>query len=65
MSLKEYIKKHKITKRIEVLMLDGSGKVLIPMSCEAKDFKHMSKELMELEVMDISEEDDCIEVWLL
>ena len=65
MTLKEYLKKNKIKKSIAVLLLTKGGKC-ISIEYEPKDFKKvMSKELLNMEVMDINEEDDAIEIWVM
>ena len=39
--------------------------MLEPMEYEKKDYKSMSKELKNREVMDVNEEEDLIEMWVM
>lgn len=64
MTLNEYLKENS-PNRICVLMFDKGGKMLEPMEYEKKDYKSMSKELKNREVMDVNEEEDLIEMWVM
>ena len=45
-------------------MLDDNDKVMFPMEYSKNEYKIISKELLTKEVMDISIEEDLVEVWV-
>jgi len=70
MTLKEYLEGDyedgtKVKGRIAVMMLDHRGKVMLPMEYNCKDFKCISKEVLDREYMESNQEDDLMEVWVM
>ena len=63
MTLKEYIKLNTIHKSITLLIL-AKGDKCISVTYEKKEFKDISKELLNYVVEEVDEEDDTIQIWL-
>ena len=62
MTLREYIKDSS-PPRIAILILQDDDSVL-SIEYDKTEYEEINKELMEREVMDTSDEDDLVEVWL-
>ena len=63
-TLKEYIEQNNINKNIAVLLLKKGGKT-ISVEYTPKEFNVMSECLLNMEVMDVVDEDDAIEIWVM
>ena len=64
MTLQDYLKDNK-SKNVVIQMIANNGRVLFPMGYEPiKVSKIVSKELLNREFREASEEDDCIEIWV-
>ena len=62
MTLREYIKDSS-PPRIAILILqDDDG--IISIEYDKTEYEEINKELIDREVMETKEEDDCIEVWI-
>ena len=65
-TLKEYIEQNNIYKNIAVLLFTKNNKMLaIEYSPYDIRNKLISKELLNMEVMDVVDEDDAIEIWVM
>ena len=62
MTLNEYIKEFK-PSNVALLMLMKNGKI-ISMEYNKSEYKDISLEMLDREVMDTNVEDDCIEIWV-
>ena len=62
MTLNEYIKEFKPTN-IALLMLMKNGKI-ISMEYNKSEYKDISLEMLDREVMDTNVEEDLIEIWV-
>ena len=62
MTLNEYIKEFKPTN-IALLMLMKNGKI-ISMEYNKSEYKDISLEMLDREVMDTNVEEDCVEIWV-
>lgn len=62
MTLNEYIKEFK-PSNIALLMLMKNGKI-ISMEYNKSEYKDISLEMLDREVMDTNVEEDCIEIWV-
>lgn len=64
MTLLDFLNNKDAPDKISILMLDNHDKVMFPMEYSKKEYKVISKELLAKEVMDISIEEDLVEVWV-
>lgn len=62
MTLNEYIKEFK-PSNVALLMLMKNGKI-ISMEYNKSEYKDISLEMLDREVMDTNIEEDCIEIWV-
>lgn len=62
MTLNEYIKEFK-PSNVALLMLMKNGKI-ISMEYNKSEYKDISLEMLDREVMDTNVEEDCIEIWV-
>ena len=62
MTLREYIKDSS-PPRIAILILQDDGGI-ISIEYDRTEYEEINKELIDREVMETKEEDDCIEIWV-
>ena len=62
MTLNEYIKEFN-PSNVALLMLMKNGKI-ISMEYNKSEYKDISLEMLDREVMDTNVEEDCVEIWV-
>ena len=62
MTLREYIKDSR-PPRIAILILQDDDSVL-SIEYDKTEYEEINNELMDREVMETNDEDDCIEIWV-
>lgn len=66
MTLKRYLRKRGSPNVISILMYDENGLIFLPqLEYRKEDYANIDKSLLKMEVMEIVEEDDLVEVYVM